>query len=417
MISNSMEDNLQNAIERTSVSTSLHCIRNEEEDAHDSKRLGADGNGHMGREVCYSDRVCYEPNKDAKARAFISSIYDLHKIGRSEPTASYFRLSSRLDKQNLRRPKLDQLRYRTMIDVLDETVWIVTSKNPKNFSDYPELCLFFTDFKPHDTHSFRYGIHRKLKMLTTRRVDSRPNWRVDKWNSKRSHSRNTDEIMQQVTELRDYYRASIDSTPSHTTEANADQEYTPLWWPSSRSAGLETGKWNWTSGSVGDKAKSDLVWEIFELGDVLQHQRRGMNHPSRSDTSDRFETMLKTLEKITSAIESLNRSQPATQPGPSRIRKDVEIIELPSDKADTPQPSNASGSSSKRNHDLLTKVMNSEDIQSDIDPIGEDSSSMVTPKRLRIDLAALGDSMEEEAFETLLAEGYFRDDVQSVAYR
>lgn len=157
------------------------------------------------------------PDNRAQAREFVSSIYNLHKIGRSEPSSSIFRLSSRMDKQNPNEATLLSMWPTTDFgDVSQQKAFAITSKNPSNITKYPEFCLFLTaDPSTMDNDQLLDTLTEGP--LQTRRLDSKPGWGRG-WNNTDVKAQDAN-IDQRMTELRNHIQDIMKSFALRNTQS------------------------------------------------------------------------------------------------------------------------------------------------------------------------------------------------------
>jgi hypothetical protein len=147
-----VKDNLPAAISRASVSTKLFTekAKTKTDEGHEQGTWWVKSTENISGSVKYRFDAAIMPDSLPYARRFVSLIYNLHKIGRNEPSSSILRISNRLDLQ--RRPNegtSDSMwpcpDLPATLSDHEEGIIYVTSKTPTNVPQYAELCIFVMD--------------------------------------------------------------------------------------------------------------------------------------------------------------------------------------------------------------------------------------------------------------------------------
>jgi hypothetical protein len=184
-LSMGIKDDLIAAISRACVSTKLFT-ENENTKKNQGREQGTwwiTSAEKISGDMEYRFDAAIMPDNHAYARGFVSQIYNLHKIGRNEPSSSILRISSRVDQQM--RP--DKTAMRSMWPGLDlsaalrdqeQHIIFVTSKNPSNVTQYAEFCLFLTDVSRMNTFidSDKLEQENTTCKLQAMRMDTKQGW-------------------------------------------------------------------------------------------------------------------------------------------------------------------------------------------------------------------------------------------------
>jgi hypothetical protein len=122
------------------------------------------------------------PDSHAYTRGFVSSIYNLHKIGRNEPSSSILQISDRLDEQT-RPTDLTTKSVWLALDlsaasiVTQQDVIFVVSMNPGNISQYAELYCFLMDTPGMKNFIDQETLEQpNMARLYTMRMDTKLGW-------------------------------------------------------------------------------------------------------------------------------------------------------------------------------------------------------------------------------------------------
>lgn len=198
----SAKDNLLAAISRSSVSTKIFTDKTDRtttktDDCAEKNPLRVASIEKLPGSTKYRFDTAILPDSQAHTRGFVSSIYNLYKIGRNEPSSSILRISNRMDHYKQRREGAlesmwPSLSSATSSSYQGQDTIFVSSKSPSNVPQYAELCLFLMDA----TRNIDLVDWDKLEQSNTTcnfqamRVDTKPGWGGG-WN--RSDLQNHDE--------------------------------------------------------------------------------------------------------------------------------------------------------------------------------------------------------------------------------
>ena len=181
----SVEDNLLASISRASVSTKLYTEKTKSKTNEGSERgtWWVKSAEKVNGNTVYRFDTAIMPDPFASSRGLVSSIYNLHKIGRNEPSSSLLRISNRLDKQ--KRPTESaleamwpSLEAKDVLTDRENNLIFVTSKNPSNLPNYAELCLFLLDaLRVNElVDQDIQGQSRSTVQFQAMRMDTKPGW-------------------------------------------------------------------------------------------------------------------------------------------------------------------------------------------------------------------------------------------------
>jgi hypothetical protein len=151
----SAKDNLLAAIFRSSVSTKLFTDKTDRnttktDDYAMKNTWRVPSIEKLPGSTKYRFDTAVLPDSQAHTRGFISSVYNLYKIGRNEPSSSILRISNRTDYQKqcpegALESMWPTLSSSTSSSYQRQDTIFVGSKSPSNAPQYPELCLFLID--------------------------------------------------------------------------------------------------------------------------------------------------------------------------------------------------------------------------------------------------------------------------------
>lgn len=212
----SAKDNLLAAISRSSVSTKLFTDKTDRtttktDDCVEKNTWRVTSIEKLPDSTKYRFDTAILPDSQAHTRGFVSSIYNLYKIGRNEPSSSILRISNRLDHKQPREGALESmwpsLSSATTSSYQGQDTIFVSSNTPSNVPQYAELCLFLMDA----SRTIDLVDWDKLEQSNTTcnfqamRVDTKPGWGGG-WN--RSDLQNHDEdFLDNKKRLLDYLKA------------------------------------------------------------------------------------------------------------------------------------------------------------------------------------------------------------------
>jgi hypothetical protein len=390
----SVQDNLLAAVSRACLSTRLFSKesrkkKNPEYPPGSVFWVPSVEDLNVGRRYRFDTAVV--PDNRAQAREFVSSIYNLHKIGRSEPSSSIFRLSSRLDEQTPNGHMLPTMWPTANLgDVSQQKCFAITSKNPSNISEYPEFCLFITDRSSMDSDQVRNTLTEWS--LQTRRLDSKPGWGRG-WNNTDVKAQDTN-TLPRITELRDHIQESLKSWALRDTQSANGHNSQRIWGPK-----IAHGNWNMVS------AKPVKLQNLLEFVDVLASKGkrvdsitvRGKGAMGSISDALRFQPDRGSTWGTASVDLTLDG-----EPGPSRTPRGAEISDDDSDDLQLNGSQDHVNLQSKRARKVSF-------IDEDSDERGEASSSAPSRKRQRADhnIPLMRDHLDDDEIEMLLAQGYF----------
>ncbi|OBT59599.1 hypothetical protein VE04_00034 [Pseudogymnoascus sp. 24MN13] len=183
----SAEDNLLAAISRSSVSTKLFTGKTDRtttktDDCAETNTWWVPSVEKLPGRTKYRFDAAILPDSQAHTRGFVSSIYNLYKIGRNEPSSSILRISNRIDHKQRREGALESM-WPSLSPAISssyqgqDTIF-VSSKSPSNVPQYAELCLFLMNA----SRTIDLVDWDKLEQSNTTcnfqamRVDTKPGW-------------------------------------------------------------------------------------------------------------------------------------------------------------------------------------------------------------------------------------------------
>lgn len=212
----SATDNLLAAISRSSVSTKIFTDKTDRttkktDDCVEKNTWRVTSIEKLPDRTKYRFDTAVLPDSQAHTRGFVSSIYNLYKIGRNEPSSSILRISNRLDHKQPREDALESmwpsLSSATTSSYQGQDTIFVSSKTPSNLPQHAELCLFLMDA----SRTIDLVDWDKLEQsnitcnFQAMRVDTKPGWGGG-WN--RSDLQNHDEdFLDNKKRLLDYLKA------------------------------------------------------------------------------------------------------------------------------------------------------------------------------------------------------------------
>ncbi|KAI9691720.1 MAG: hypothetical protein M1822_007792 [Bathelium mastoideum] len=174
-----MRETLIAATLRTCVSSRLFAEESNKKKNGPSPGIWATSIEKQKSGIRYRFDAALMPDDHAHAREFVVSIYNMHKIGRSEPSSSFLRLSDCLDEQKDTDESSPGLWSIALNEVLaHRKFFTVTSKNPSNVSEFPELCLFVIDNASIEDMVESQQAFELIDewSLQARRADLKPGW-------------------------------------------------------------------------------------------------------------------------------------------------------------------------------------------------------------------------------------------------
>ena len=182
----SMKDNLFAAISRACVSTKI--FTRPAKTAPRNVYYVVESAERIPDAIKYRLDAAVMPDSHAYARGLVSSIYNLHKIGRNEPSSSILRISTRLDKQIRMQKSIPECLWpfpqsSATSDDQQQAIIFVTSKNRGNVPQYAELCLFLVDMSRIDDIINQNSLEEFSTACTFQasRMDTKPGWGAG-WN-------------------------------------------------------------------------------------------------------------------------------------------------------------------------------------------------------------------------------------------
>jgi len=182
-----MKANLLASISRASVSSKLFTEKRTGKEIKEEKARGTwwlVSAERVPGNIRYRFDAAVMPDSQALNRGLVSSIYNLHKIGRAEPSSSILRVSSRLDQQNLSdQPSLNGSMWpgldpAVVLGNQEQEVVFVTSKTPGNVPQHSEFCIFLMDIKnlDHILDQNKPEEPETISKFQAMRMDSKPGW-------------------------------------------------------------------------------------------------------------------------------------------------------------------------------------------------------------------------------------------------
>lgn len=318
-----IQDNLIAAISRACLSTTLYVEKPRNQSGPDViwvKSKERFENAMYRNSVKYRFDAAIMADRQALAREFVSSIYNLHKIGRNEPSTSILRISTRLDDQEPNPPKTNNIwpRSKELGYLEQRRLFFIVSKNPNNVSHYAELCVFLKDesaleeiYQAHPSLSPNLQWH-----FQSRRLDSKPGWGRG-WNNADIKVRD-ENFAQMFTSFYSHLEKSALFSSQKTQQVSEHQSSREVWKPKRRNTDfvLSTNEpmryldimdyWNMLTGK-GSRVRS-----------ITNHYLSQANRdaykisPSRKGKAvDRVTSLLTTPAPITQDIERLAPTIPA----------------------------------------------------------------------------------------------------------
>jgi hypothetical protein len=234
-----IEDNLVAAISRACLSTKLYAENAKDRAMPDA--MWATAAESSSNAVKYRFDAAITADRHAHAREFVSSIYNLHKIGRNEPSISILRISTRLDDQGRNPHPIESLwpPLPGLGNLAQKRWFFIVSKNPSNLSRYAELCLFVKDeFAILEIHEADPILEPSLQwQFQARRLDSKPGWGRG-WNNAEIKVQD-DNFPNMFTLFGNHLRKSALFSEYNEKHGSDDQHSDGVWKPKKSGADFE----------------------------------------------------------------------------------------------------------------------------------------------------------------------------------
>jgi hypothetical protein len=170
--------NLLAAVSRACLSTRLFTKQSNKKKDIETPMMWATSIEERDGGTHYRFDAAFGPDNNGNAREFVLRVYNLHRIGRNEPSSSILRLSSRLDDQSNNEQIENLWPDPDVKELPDDKIVAIISKNPSNISAYPEFCLFVMDDSSIE-HIMDSNLDQELvakPYLRARRQDAKPGW-------------------------------------------------------------------------------------------------------------------------------------------------------------------------------------------------------------------------------------------------